>query len=174
MLGGQPKQTVEELDLGLDSTCWNLSLPDHLHRLVASQGSPGGLEGEESQPCFDQTFDEPMVLFDHIVQIFDWSELASLGQLALSLELIYRLGISQVPVYVDHPRSDGVAGTQHFGEEPFGSLGISVLTKQELQGAACRVHRPVQVQPLSLDLYVGLIYSPRVVGPLQMGLAALL
>src|ERR687892_2449141 len=42
MLGGQPKQTVEELGLGLDSTCWDLSLPDHLHRLVSPQSAPGG------------------------------------------------------------------------------------------------------------------------------------
>src|SRR5918992_3999938 len=142
MLGGQPKQTVEELDLGRDSTCWNLSLPDHVHRLVASQGSPGGLEGAESQPCFDQTFDEPVVLFDHIVQIFDWSELASLGQFSCSLYLLDSLGISWVLVYIDHPRSDGVAGPQHFGEEPFGSLGVSGLTEQELQSVAGRVHRP--------------------------------
>jgi hypothetical protein len=62
----------------------NLSLSDHMHRLIASQGSPGRWEGEESQPCFDQTFDEPVILFDHIVQIFDWSELASLGQFSCS------------------------------------------------------------------------------------------
>ena len=83
MLGSQSKQAVDELDLGLDSTCWNLSLPDHMHRLVAPQGSPGRGEGVETQPCFDQTFDEPVVLFDHIVQIFGWLELAALGQVFL-------------------------------------------------------------------------------------------
>ncbi len=35
MLGSQSEQAVDELDLGLDSTCLNLSLPDHVHRLVA-------------------------------------------------------------------------------------------------------------------------------------------
>jgi hypothetical protein len=86
VLGGQSKQAIDEFDLLLlDSTYLNLSLPDHMHRLVASQGSSGGSEGEESQPCFDQTFDEPMVLFDHIVQIFDWSGLASLGQFSCRL-----------------------------------------------------------------------------------------
>ncbi len=34
-LGGQSEQAVNELDLGLDSTYLNLSLPDHVHRLVA-------------------------------------------------------------------------------------------------------------------------------------------
>jgi DDE superfamily endonuclease len=41
VLGSQAEQAVDELDLGLDSTCWNLPLPDHMHRLVAPQGSPG-------------------------------------------------------------------------------------------------------------------------------------
>ncbi len=35
VLGGQPEQAVNELDLGLDSTGLNLSLPHHVHRLVA-------------------------------------------------------------------------------------------------------------------------------------------
>jgi hypothetical protein len=49
-------------------------------------------------------------------------------------------------------------------QEPFGSLGISDLTEQELQGITCRIHRPVQVHPLPFDFDVGLIYSPGVVG----------
>ena len=85
MLGSQSEQAVDELDLGLDSTCWNLSLPDHLHRLVAPQGAPGRWEGAEPQPRFDQSFNESMVLLDQVIQVFDWSQLAALGQLALSL-----------------------------------------------------------------------------------------
>jgi hypothetical protein len=51
VLGSQPKQAVDELDLGLDSTCLNLPLP--------------------------------------VIEVFDWSKLAPLGQLALSLWLIH-------------------------------------------------------------------------------------
>lgn len=47
---------------------WNLSLADHMHGLVAPQGSPGRWERGESQTCFDQTFDEPVVLLDHILK----------------------------------------------------------------------------------------------------------
>ena len=79
MLGGQSEQTIDEFDLVLNSTYLNLSLPDHMHRLVAPQGSPGRWERAEPQPSFDQTFDEPVVLLDYIVQIFGWSELAALG-----------------------------------------------------------------------------------------------
>ena len=85
VLGNQSKQAVNELGLGLDSTCLNLPLPDHMHRLVAHQGSPGRWEREEPQTCFDQSFDESMVLLDQVIQVFDWSNLAPLGQLALSL-----------------------------------------------------------------------------------------
>ncbi len=34
-LGGQSEQAIDKLDLGLDSTGLNLSLPNHVHRLVA-------------------------------------------------------------------------------------------------------------------------------------------
>jgi hypothetical protein len=48
----RPAQTeaVDELDLGLDSTSVNLPSPDHMHRLVVHQSSPGRLEREEPQP----------------------------------------------------------------------------------------------------------------------------
>ncbi len=85
VLGGQPEQAVNELDLGLDSTCLNLSLPDHVHRLVAPQGSPGCLEGVKPQPRFHPSLDESVVLLNQVVQVFDWSKLALLGQLPLSL-----------------------------------------------------------------------------------------
>jgi hypothetical protein len=68
VLGDQSKQAIDEFDLLLDSTCLNLLLSDHMHRLIAAQGSPGGLEGKESQPCFDQTFDESMVLLDQVIR----------------------------------------------------------------------------------------------------------
>jgi len=35
LLGGQSEQAVDELDLLLDFTGLNLSLPNHMHRLVA-------------------------------------------------------------------------------------------------------------------------------------------
>ena len=84
-LGGQSKQVIDELDLVLDSTYFDLPLPDHMHHLVAPQGSPGRWERAEPQTCFDQSFDESMVLLDQVIEVFDWSKLAPLGQLALSL-----------------------------------------------------------------------------------------
>ena len=85
MLGGQPKQASDEFDLILDSTGLNLSLPDHVHRLVAPQGSPGRLEGVKPQPRFHPSLDEPVGLLDQVVQVFDWSKLAPLGYGHLSL-----------------------------------------------------------------------------------------
>jgi hypothetical protein len=45
-------------------------------------------------------------------------------------------------------------------QESFGRLGIAGLIEQEFQGITCRIHHPVQVQPLPFDFDVGLIYSP--------------
>jgi hypothetical protein len=56
-----------------------------MHRLVALQGSPGRWEVAEPQPHLDQSFDESMVLLDQVIQVFDWSKLAPLAQLASSL-----------------------------------------------------------------------------------------
>jgi hypothetical protein len=49
----------------------HLSFPDHVHDLIALQGSPRRLEGKEAHPWLDQPFDKTMVLLDQVVEVFD-------------------------------------------------------------------------------------------------------
>lgn len=72
-LGGQSKRTGNEPGL-LPVVSFvhplHLPFPQHVHPFVALQGSPGRLKREEAQPWFDESLDEPMILFDNIVEVF--------------------------------------------------------------------------------------------------------
>ena len=71
-LGNQSKQAGNEGNLPSDVPFFHsvhLSLTDHIHTLLSSQGIPCRFKRIEAQSRFHQPFDEPMVLFDTIVEI---------------------------------------------------------------------------------------------------------
>ena len=73
-LGGHSKQGGDERDLPQDVSFFHttpLPFPEHVHHLVALQGSPRRLKRKEAHSRFDQTFDKAMILFDHVVEVFD-------------------------------------------------------------------------------------------------------
>ena len=79
-LGSHSKQAGDERNLPQNVSFFHtthLAFPDHVHHLVALQGSPRALERKEAQPRFDASFDVPMVLFDDVVQILDLPRTAS-------------------------------------------------------------------------------------------------
>ncbi len=49
----------------------HLSFPDHVHHLVALQGSSCRFHGKEAHPRLDEPFDEAMVLLDQVIEVFD-------------------------------------------------------------------------------------------------------
>jgi hypothetical protein len=49
----------------------HLSLPNHVHALVALQCPACGLEGKEPHPWLNHPLDEAMVLLDQVVEVFD-------------------------------------------------------------------------------------------------------
>jgi hypothetical protein len=55
----------------------DLSLSQHVHHLIALDGSPGGVEGLEPQSWFNQPLEELMVLLNHVVQVLVLSQLGS-------------------------------------------------------------------------------------------------
>jgi hypothetical protein len=57
-----------------------LSLPDHIHDLVALQRSPCRLEGKEAHPWLDQPLDKTVVLLDQTVQVFDLPKFDCFGK----------------------------------------------------------------------------------------------
>ena len=57
-----------------------LPLPDHVHRLVSLNRSPGGLELAKAPLGFDSPFDRSMILLHDVVQVLDRSMSAAAAQ----------------------------------------------------------------------------------------------
>jgi len=57
-----------------------VSFPDHVHHLEALYGSPGRQIREKAHPWLRQAFDEPMILFDQIVEVFHAASVHSLRE----------------------------------------------------------------------------------------------
>jgi hypothetical protein len=66
---------------------FNLPLPDHVHDLIPSDGSPRRVEAEEAESGIDSPFDEPMVLFDEVVEVFTLSQLSVVGEESFFLRI---------------------------------------------------------------------------------------
>ena len=69
-LGGHSKEAGGTGDLSQDVSFFHathLSFPDHVHHLVALQGSPRALERKEAHPWLDAPFDEAVILLDEII-----------------------------------------------------------------------------------------------------------
>ena len=49
---------------------FNLSLPNHVHNLVPSDGPPRRVETEEAESGIDSTFYESMILLDFVIEVF--------------------------------------------------------------------------------------------------------
>jgi hypothetical protein len=73
-LSGQSEQLAHEPDLTsniIDHHPPNLPLPDHVHRLITLNRSPGRVEFSEALLGVDTAIDRTMVLLDDVVQILD-------------------------------------------------------------------------------------------------------
>ena len=69
--GGDPEQVGDEAGLGshvASADVPNLPLPDHRHRLVASQRSSRRPEAAEAEARPDQAFHAPVVLLHDVVE----------------------------------------------------------------------------------------------------------
>ena len=55
----------------------HLSLAHQVHRFIALERSSCRLEGKEAYPWFDHPFDEPMILPNQVIQVFDKIEPAA-------------------------------------------------------------------------------------------------
>jgi hypothetical protein len=81
--GCQIEEVVDELNLAKQIiSCHpsNLSLPDHVDRFVALNGSPGRLEFSEALFGIDSTLDGSMILFEDIIQVLHSSVSTAIAQ----------------------------------------------------------------------------------------------
>ena len=79
-LVGQPKQLSDEPGLTPNIIARhppNLPLPDHVHRFIALNCSPGRIEFSEALLGVDPAFNRAIVLLDDVVQVVDRSMVRS-------------------------------------------------------------------------------------------------
>ncbi len=106
-LGRHSKQGSDESHLPKDISfvhSLHLSFPDHVHDLIALQGSPRRLEGKEAHPWLDQPFDKTMVLLDQVVEVFDLPQLHTFSKHPSGFELSNRFGIGRIFIDVHHAK----------------------------------------------------------------------
>jgi hypothetical protein len=82
----------------------HLPFPDHVHDRVSLQGSLRCLEGEKAHSRLRQAFDEAMILFDQIVEVFHLPQFHAFRQNSIGSELSNGFGIRGILIDVDHAR----------------------------------------------------------------------
>src|SRR5450432_1246418 len=109
----------------------HLSFPHHIHCLVSLQGPPSCLERKEAHPWFNQSFDETVVLFDQVIEIFALSEFARSGKVPSCFHFFEGFWIGCVFINRNDTGSHRVASMKRFCEKTLGCLGIAGGTQQE-------------------------------------------
>ena len=112
-LGRHSKEAGDEGDLPDDVSfahLCDLSLANHVHRLVVLQRSPGRFHGKEAHPGLDQPFDEAVILLDQVFEVFDLSQFDLLRKESRRFELGNGLWIRRILIDIDHTRSQRGGG----------------------------------------------------------------
>src|SRR5262245_33307569 len=141
---------------------------------MSLQCSPGRFERKETHAWLDETFDEPMVLFDQVVEIFALSKFTRYGKNPCCLQFLESFGISCIFIDSDDTRSHSVGGPERFREKVLCSLGITSSAQEELQSIPLGVHRTVEIHPYSFDLDICFVNASRISGRLEVGPTAFL
>src|SRR5258708_5825105 len=103
----------------------HLSFSHHMYYFISLQCSPGRLERKEAHAWFDQSFDESMVLFDQVVEIFALSEFTRYGKNPCCLQFLDGFGVRCIFIDGDDARCHGVGSPERFREKALGRLGIT-------------------------------------------------
>jgi hypothetical protein len=94
-LGRSSKQAGDEGDLVLDVSLPHavyLSLPDHIHDLVALQRSPCSLEGKEAHCWLDQPLDKTVVCSTRLFKYLTCRSSTDSGSIPAALSAAMALG----------------------------------------------------------------------------------
>jgi hypothetical protein len=151
----------------------HLPFPHHVHDLVSLEGSPRCQIGKEAHSQLRQSLDEPMILFDQIVEVLDLSQCTAFRKVSCCLEFPKRFWRGRVFVDIDHAWLARMRGSEGFEQEALGSTFISGRTRGENRVSFPR-NRPPDTGT-STPFFPGERVrqpSPRVRCGLQMGTAA--
>jgi hypothetical protein len=85
------------------SYAYNSSLPNHVHRFIALNCSPGRWVREEPQAQLELPLHKPMILLNDVVHVLAGPALAFLGQQFILLQIADGANVSGVLIYIDYP-----------------------------------------------------------------------
>src|SRR5215471_10025974 len=99
-----------------------------------------------------------MVLFDQVIKILAGSDLHSPRKFPIFLHLPHRPMGCCIGVRGDLRRFTRVL--HRSAEKALGRIHIPLSAQKEIDRSPCLIHRPVEVDPMSADLYIRLIHPP--------------
>ena len=118
---------------------------------------PRRLEAEETESGVDSPFDEPMVLLNEVVEIFTLSQSSAVGEDSFLLQFFNRRWVGFVLIDVDNSRRLMFESLEHFAEESFGRLRVSLRAEHEIDCLSGRIDRAVKIFPRAFHFDIGFI-----------------
>ena len=93
---------------------------------------------KKARPCFDASFDEPVILFDNVVQVLDWRSSHLLRMAPSSFSSLKAFGDAAFLSTVMTRGGHSVRRGKRFGEKVLGRFGIACRNQEELERVADR------------------------------------
>ena len=100
-----------------------------MHGFVARENSRRTAQGTEVAAGFDPSLDGAVILFDHVVEIFDRPVLTASRQYSLLLERLDGGWVARVLVRVDDAWYWVILASEHLLQEALGCDGVTLLRK---------------------------------------------
>src|SRR5664279_4343217 len=169
--GSQIEQLVDELILFANIIVADpprLALPDHVHRLVALNRSPGRLELAKALLGLYASFDRSMILLQDVVQVLDRSMSAAAAQGSFLFHCRNRRAVEAGLISIDDAGLGVRWIAESLAEQAFGRRRIAQRRQQEVDGGTGGIDGPIQVTPTALHSNIRLIDTPGFVRRLEM------
>jgi len=138
---------------------FELAVLDLLRQLDSANGDSRVVESFEPEHRPNSLFDSSVVLFNEVVQVLAGSNSYSLGKFARLLHFSHRAMRCRIGVQRDLRRFAHVL--HRTAEESLCGVYIAISAQEEIDSPAYLVHSPIQIDPVSPNLYVCLVHPPR-------------
>jgi hypothetical protein len=145
-----------------------LPLPDHVHRLVSLNRSPGDLELAKALLGLHSSFDRSMILLQDVVQVLDRSMSAAAAQGSFLFHCCNRRAVEAGLISIDDAGLGVRWIAESLAEQACGRRSIAQRRQQEVDSGTGGIDGPIEVTPTALHSNIRLIDTPGFVGRLEM------
>src|ERR1019366_367810 len=169
--GSQIEQLVDELILFANIIVADpprLALPDHVHRLVSLNRSPGCLELTKALLGLHSSFDRSMILLQDVVQVLARSMSALAAQGSFLFHCCNRRAVAAGLICVDDAGLGVRWIAESLAEQAFGRRTTAQRRQQEVDSGTGGIDGPIEVTTTALHSNIRLIDTPGFVGRLEM------